>query len=423
MPVLRLVETSSAIIDTLVALSGNGATGRAGSAAGTEVLANTATRVTAASSSVTTTAKYAIYLATAAGSTAAPTTGTTATATVTAGLGISHINITNPGTGYTALPTITVANNGTRAGFSLTPVLGKATGSATVIGALKTLTLTGNGSLYTSAPLVVFSGGLSGNTTDVAATAYSKVVGSVTSITVDDGGSGYSSRPSVIIYGGEGIGASYVANINTSTGKVTSCTKVTGGSNYVITKFADFTIGTVLVDESLNEYSVYSAKTNLENSSLIITSNNGYPVVGKMKIRKKLASDYFITNTALSQKFLESRFPVACYKVRGSFTLANYPANTNVTLSDQLNGTKNFIVISSKDYEGATKEMLLLPIDGGTLNNGMTLTNGSNPFSVLSYDEPALDRRTGEVLMIANNSSSFTQNADQTLSFRTIINF
>ena len=351
---------------------------------------------------------------------AAPTTGTTATATVTAGLGISHVNITNPGTGYTALPTITVANNGTRDSFQLTPVLGKATGSATVTGILKTITLTGNGSGYTTAPLVVFSGG----SPSTAATAYSKVVGAVTSIDVVEGGSGYSSRPSVIIYGGEGIGASYVADIYTSTGKVKeNCIKVNGGSNYVITKFADFTIGTVLVDESLNEYSVYSAKTNIDNSSLIITSNNGYPVVGTMKLRKKNASDYFITNTALSQKFLESRFPVACYKVRGNFTLGNYPANTTVTLSDQVNGTKTFIVISSKTFEPGVNEMLLLPIDGGILNNGMTLTNGANPFSVLSYDEPALDRRTGDVLMIANNSSSFTQNADQTLSFRTIINF
>jgi len=74
MPVLRLVETSSAIIDTLVPLAASaGSTGFAGSSAGTAVLANTATRVAAASSSVTTTAKYAVYLATSGASTAAPT--------------------------------------------------------------------------------------------------------------------------------------------------------------------------------------------------------------------------------------------------------------------------------------------------------------------------------------------------------------
>lgn len=350
----------------------------------------------------------------------APTTGTTATATAVFTSGISYINLTNPGTGYTSAPIIdSVENNGIRSEYKITPVLGKATGSATVTGYLKYITLTGNGSGYTSAPVVVLTGG----SPTTAAVAYSKVVGEVTSITIDEGGAGYSSRPSVIIYGGEGSGASYIANINSTTGKVTSCTKVKGGSNYVITKFADFTIGTTLIDTKLNEYTVYSAKTNLKNNSLIITSNNGYPVVGKMTIRKKNASDYFITNTALSQKFLESRFPVACYKARGGFTLANYPANTTVSLTDQTNGNKTFIVISSKTFDTGINEMLLMPIDGGTLNNGVTLTNGANPFSVISYDEPALDRRTGDLLMIANNSSTFTQNADQTLSFRTIINF
>ena len=355
---------------------------------------------------------------------AAPTSGTTATANAVFTCGISHINLTNSGTGYTSAPIInTVENNGYRAGYKITPVLGKATGVATVLGYVKSITLTGNGSGYTSAPAVVLTGGLSGNTTDVSAVAYSKVVGEVTSITVDEGGAGYTSRPSVIIYGGEGSGSSYIGNFDSATGKVTNPTKLKGGSNYVITKFADFTIGTTLIDTQLNEYVVHSAKTNLKNNSLIITSNNGTPVVGRMTIRKKNASDYFITNTALSQKFLESRFPVACYKVRGSFTLLNYPANTVVTLTDQANGNKTFIVISSKTFDTGVNEMLLMPIDGGTLNNGVTLTNGSNPFSVISYDEPALDRRTGDVLMISNNNSSFTQNSDQTLSFRTIINF
>jgi hypothetical protein len=77
MPVLRLIETSSAIIDTLVTLTGSGATGFAGSAAGTPTLANVPTRIAAASSSVTTTAKYAVYLATSTGAVAAPTTAGT----------------------------------------------------------------------------------------------------------------------------------------------------------------------------------------------------------------------------------------------------------------------------------------------------------------------------------------------------------
>jgi hypothetical protein len=73
MPVLRLVETSSAWIDTLTTAATLSAGTGAGSPAGTATLANTATRVAAASGTVTTTAKYAVYLATSTGSVDAPT--------------------------------------------------------------------------------------------------------------------------------------------------------------------------------------------------------------------------------------------------------------------------------------------------------------------------------------------------------------
>jgi hypothetical protein len=74
MPVLRLVETSSAWVDTAI-VAGSGAGGQVQS--GTATLANVATRIAAASGTVTTTAKYAVYLATSTGSVAAPTTAGT----------------------------------------------------------------------------------------------------------------------------------------------------------------------------------------------------------------------------------------------------------------------------------------------------------------------------------------------------------
>lgn len=347
--------------------------------------------------------------------------GILATATATAGIGITHINITNPGTGYTSIPTVyLVDNNGTQTDYELTPVLGTATGSVAISGYVKSVSLTSNGTGYTSAPAVVLTGG----SPVTQAVLYSEVVGEVSSITIDEGGSGYTSRPTVTISGGGGIGASYAANIDTITNKVTSCTKLVGGSDYVTTKFANFAVGTILVDDQLNEFTVHSAKTNLKNDSLIVTSNNNQSAVyANMKLRKKNASDYFITNNSLSQKFLESRFPVACYVVRGKFSLLNFIAGTSLTLTDQTNGNKTFIIISAQAYDTSTNEMLLLPIDGGKLNTGATLSNGTYSFSILSLNNPALDRRTGEVLMISNNYSSFTQNSDQTLSFRTIINF
>jgi hypothetical protein len=76
LPALRLIETSSAVIDSLVASTTPGDYGsHAGGQLGVGVVANTATSVTAFSSSVTTTAKYAVYLA---GPAAVPTANLTA---------------------------------------------------------------------------------------------------------------------------------------------------------------------------------------------------------------------------------------------------------------------------------------------------------------------------------------------------------
>jgi len=82
LPVLRLVETSSATVDT----TSNSV------AIGTGIQANTATRVWALASSVGTTAKYAVYLATQGATTAAPATAGTYVVKVTpAAIGIGAL--------------------------------------------------------------------------------------------------------------------------------------------------------------------------------------------------------------------------------------------------------------------------------------------------------------------------------------------
>jgi trimeric autotransporter adhesin len=120
MPVLRLIDTSSATIDSLVALTGDGAYGNGGATAGTAVLANTATRIAAASSSVTTVARYAVYLATAGASTAAPTTtGTYVVRLTPAAIGVGPLvgataqNLTITVTAAAALDRVPSAANST----------------------------------------------------------------------------------------------------------------------------------------------------------------------------------------------------------------------------------------------------------------------------------------------------------------------
>jgi hypothetical protein len=77
LPALRLIETSSAVIDSIVGVVGTTptVTNYGANTLGVGVAANTAVSVTAASSSVTTTAKFAVYLA---GTATVPTAGTSA---------------------------------------------------------------------------------------------------------------------------------------------------------------------------------------------------------------------------------------------------------------------------------------------------------------------------------------------------------
>jgi hypothetical protein len=342
--------------------------------------------------------------------------GSGAAASAVVASGLVAINITNPGIGYSSLPTITVGSSGSRKGFSLTPVLARATVSIGVTGSVSSITLLNSGLNYTGTPTVNISGG-----NGTGASAYAKVIGRVTSITIDDPGTNYSTAPKVTIFGGEGTGATGVATV--SGGQVTGVTITNGGNNYVLTKFASFPIGTILVDQVGNQYTVMSAKTNRKQSSLIVQSNAGFPIVGRMKLRKFQSSDYFVTNTALSQKYLESRFPTACYKVTGSFDINNFLPGTVITKTDQTNGDKYFNVISSKQVNDDDVQLLLQPTNGGDINNNVVLTNGASSFTVKSVIVPELDIRTGEILMISNSDIDFTQNQDQSLSFRTIINF
>lgn len=342
--------------------------------------------------------------------------GAGATATAVFSSGITSINITNTGSGYTTNPIISVSGGGaSRKGFILSPVLGSPIANVGIIGSVSDISLVSSGSGYTSSPAISFTGG-----SGTGAIAYSKVVGSVSSITMLEQGLGYTTTPSAVISNGEGIGA--VIKPIISGGKITACSVIKGGNNYVLTSLSKFTVGSILIDELDHEFTVSSVSTNNKKSSLIVSSNDGFPLTGIVKVRLKGASDYFYTKTALSQKYVESRFPTACFNVTGVFDVNSVADNDIMTITDQTNGDKYYRVVSSLDAGVGYGKLLLHPLNGGTINTNMVIS-GSVTFTITNVTEPDMDIRTGEVLMISNNSTEFTQNQDQTLSFRTVINF
>jgi len=129
------------------------------------------------------------------------------------------ISVSNPGSGYTSAPNVTITGGGGN-NATATAILGS--------GIVTSIALTEAGSGYTSPPTITISGGGGNNATAVAG-FLSFAKGSV-GILVTAGGSGYSSPPTVNITGGGGANANAVAIVNG--GAVTGIVMVNPGTGY-----------------------------------------------------------------------------------------------------------------------------------------------------------------------------------------------
>jgi hypothetical protein len=148
--------------------------------------------------------------------------------TATTGYRLASINLTNPGSGYTSIPTISISGG---AGSNANP-----TATATLAYPVASVTLTSGGSGYSSTPTVSFTGGGGSGAaaTDTIVTT-STMTYSVASVTITAGGTGYTSNPTVSFSGGGGSGASALATISggtTTTYAVASVTVTAGGTGY-----------------------------------------------------------------------------------------------------------------------------------------------------------------------------------------------
>jgi hypothetical protein len=131
--------------------------------------------------------------------------GNSANLTATLGSGlVSGISITNAGTGYTSTPTVTISGGG---GNNATAVAGFLSFANNTVG----VTITNGGTGYTSSPNVTISGGGGNNAAATAIIAGGAVVG----VVMTNPGSGYTSNPNVTISGGGGNGATATAAATT----------------------------------------------------------------------------------------------------------------------------------------------------------------------------------------------------------------
>lgn len=141
------------------------------------------------------------------------------------GNSVGFIGITNPGSGYTQAPVITISAPNEANGVQ---ALAEATIS-TAAGGVRAITVDNIGTGYTSVPLVTISApDVAGSTTAKATAAISN--GNVVSITVIDPGTGYIKTPTITIADGGGSSANAVATI--TTGQITSIFLTEAGSGY-----------------------------------------------------------------------------------------------------------------------------------------------------------------------------------------------
>jgi len=131
--------------------------------------------------------------------------GSGATAQAFVSQGVTGVSGLAGGTGYTTAPTVTISGGGGSG----------ATATATVSGGAVTgVTITAPGSGYTSAPSIAFSGPGTG----AAATAV--VTGGVSGIEITNEGDGYTSAPTVTFTGGGGSGAAATAVVQAAAAAV-----------------------------------------------------------------------------------------------------------------------------------------------------------------------------------------------------------
>ncbi len=130
---------------------------------------------------------------------------------------ILGVQVTNPGSGYTAPPTVTFSAGG-----------GASAQSFLAGGSIISFDITDQGSDYAYAPTVVIGRTISGNGSGATGTAVMSG-GRVIGINIVNAGSGYTSAPSVELVSGDGAVA--YANVN-ATGSITGYTIVRGGSGY-----------------------------------------------------------------------------------------------------------------------------------------------------------------------------------------------
>ena len=292
--------------------------------------------------------------------------GASATAALTTGT-LTGITLTNGGYGYSSAPTIVISP----------PVTETATGVVNVLTATSlsvTLTNPATNGYYSSVPAVSFTGTGTGSTTGTAVLTSGRVTSvtiggtssgliiptSVGSITIGSGGTGYTSAPVVVFTGGGGSGASATAVL--TSGVVTSITLSPAygtGLNYTSAPTISFTGGggtgatatctiggaiTISIAAPTATQAVAtSALTGTSISSASVTNQGWYYTTAPLvSVTGGAGSGAFITSTIKDGKVISFNIVSggSGYTSSPTLTLTDAPAGVAATATLTFAGSK-----------------------------------------------------------------------------------
>ena len=280
---------------------------------------------------------------------APPAGGTSPTATAIVSNNLAGITVTDPGTGYTSPPTVTLTGGG-GAG---------ATATAAITGILSGISLTNGGSGYTTAPQVFITGG--GGT---GATATTTVGGQsiVTGISITNAGAGYTSVPTVTFSGG---GATTQATATaTISAVVSSVTPVGRGTGYTSAPTVTFTGGgaitqaqaTATITNTVNNVSVSAGGTGYTSAPTVAFSGGGGASAAGTAVISNAVSTFTVTTGGTG------------YTLPPSVTLSGGGATTQAlatsTIANVVTGAR--VTAGGGGYTVAPGVTLSAPAAGGT---------------------------------------------------------
>ena len=248
--------------------------------------------------------------------------------------------------------------------------------------------------------------------------------GTINAIKIISGGYGYTSIPTIQIQG-DGTGATAVAVLDSSVGKITKITITNPGQDYTFanviatgTGGAGARLRAIMPPfggHGKNAPNELFARTLLFYSNIStdlnqgVSVNNDYRQLGIIKNPNQFDSN---------QKF-QGTVGSACYIVQATINTTNFPKDTNVTVTrNTLPYTRRYRVVAS-----SSTSALLQSLDNDIPAVNDVFTNAAtNTFTASVVGNPTIDKYSGQ-LMFIDNKSGFTPSDEEAITLRTVIRF